>query len=171
MGDLDIGGRIVLKWILSKKDWRVWTGLMWLRKGQGTGAETGISLSNLAFPVSINPEKIKVEQECDVCHAVRTVHQNRVICAKCCIIRHFTVHCQTSTSWNVCISNPLCLLCFLGVLITKIITTLKHAFWLHFTRTVLCYGMEPYTNILPRLLNIQLIDSSPLSFFNHPHMA
>jgi hypothetical protein len=27
MGDLDIGGRMMLKWILNKKNWRVWTGL------------------------------------------------------------------------------------------------------------------------------------------------
>jgi hypothetical protein len=29
--DLDIGGRITLKWILAKYDGVVWTGLIWLR--------------------------------------------------------------------------------------------------------------------------------------------
>jgi hypothetical protein len=30
-GDIDIGGRIILKWILEGYDGGVWTGLIWLR--------------------------------------------------------------------------------------------------------------------------------------------
>jgi len=45
----------MLKWILNKKEWRIWTGLMWLREGQVAGNGTGLSLSNLAFHVSIIP--------------------------------------------------------------------------------------------------------------------
>ena len=45
----------MLEWILNKNDWRVWTGLMCLRKGQMAITETGFSLSNLAFPVSSIP--------------------------------------------------------------------------------------------------------------------
>jgi hypothetical protein len=35
--DLDIGERIILKWILEKKDGMVWTVLIWLRIGTGGG--------------------------------------------------------------------------------------------------------------------------------------
>jgi hypothetical protein len=31
--DLDVGGRIILKWILQRDDGAVWTGLIWLRIG------------------------------------------------------------------------------------------------------------------------------------------
>jgi hypothetical protein len=31
--DLDVGGRIILRWILEKYDGVVWTGLIWLRIG------------------------------------------------------------------------------------------------------------------------------------------
>jgi hypothetical protein len=30
---LEVGGRIVLRWILERQDGVVWTGLIWLRKG------------------------------------------------------------------------------------------------------------------------------------------
>jgi hypothetical protein len=29
--DLDVGGRIILKWILEKQDMVVWTAMVWLR--------------------------------------------------------------------------------------------------------------------------------------------
>jgi hypothetical protein len=35
--DLDIGGRIILKWILERQDEVVWTGLIWLRIGSSGG--------------------------------------------------------------------------------------------------------------------------------------
>jgi hypothetical protein len=31
--NLDVNERIILKWILEKKDELVWTGLLWLRIG------------------------------------------------------------------------------------------------------------------------------------------
>jgi hypothetical protein len=31
--DRNVGGRIILKWILEKQDWMVWTGFIWLRRG------------------------------------------------------------------------------------------------------------------------------------------
>jgi hypothetical protein len=36
-GDMGVGGRIILKWILYKKDGRGWTGLIWLGKEKDTG--------------------------------------------------------------------------------------------------------------------------------------
>jgi hypothetical protein len=35
--DLDIDGRIILKYIFHKYDWRAWTGLIWIRIGTGGG--------------------------------------------------------------------------------------------------------------------------------------
>jgi hypothetical protein len=29
--DLDLGGRIILEWVLERRDGVVWTGLIWLR--------------------------------------------------------------------------------------------------------------------------------------------
>jgi hypothetical protein len=31
--DIDLGGRIILEWILGKQDGNVWTGFIWLRIG------------------------------------------------------------------------------------------------------------------------------------------
>jgi hypothetical protein len=31
LGDTDADGRMILKWILQKKDMRVWIGFIWLR--------------------------------------------------------------------------------------------------------------------------------------------
>jgi hypothetical protein len=36
-GDPDVGGRIILRWILRKWDFGVWTGLVWLRIETGGG--------------------------------------------------------------------------------------------------------------------------------------
>jgi hypothetical protein len=35
--DLDVGGRIILRWILEKQDGVVWTGFIWLRIGTSGG--------------------------------------------------------------------------------------------------------------------------------------
>jgi hypothetical protein len=35
--DLDVGGRIILRWVLERQDGVVWTGLMWLRIGTNGG--------------------------------------------------------------------------------------------------------------------------------------
>jgi len=35
--DLALGRMTMLKWILHKKDWRAWTGAIWLRRGAGGG--------------------------------------------------------------------------------------------------------------------------------------
>jgi len=35
MGDPDVDGRIILRWILRKWDEEVWTGSSWLRIGTG----------------------------------------------------------------------------------------------------------------------------------------
>jgi hypothetical protein len=35
--DLDVGGRIILKWILERHDGVVWTGLIWFRIGTSGG--------------------------------------------------------------------------------------------------------------------------------------
>jgi hypothetical protein len=47
LGNLDIGGRIILKWISKKQADGAWTGLMWLRtgiKGEGAVVKTAIYL-------------------------------------------------------------------------------------------------------------------------------
>jgi hypothetical protein len=31
INNLGIDGRIILKWILGKQGWRMWTGIIWLR--------------------------------------------------------------------------------------------------------------------------------------------
>jgi hypothetical protein len=35
--DLDVGGRIILKWILESQDGVVWTGFIWLKIGTSEG--------------------------------------------------------------------------------------------------------------------------------------
>jgi hypothetical protein len=35
--DLDVGGRIILEWILDKSDRVVWTGFIWLRIDTSAG--------------------------------------------------------------------------------------------------------------------------------------
>jgi hypothetical protein len=35
LGDPDVDGRIILRWIFRKWDVRIWTGLSWLRVGTG----------------------------------------------------------------------------------------------------------------------------------------
>jgi hypothetical protein len=35
--DLDVGGRIILKWILERQDGMVWTGMTWPRIGASGG--------------------------------------------------------------------------------------------------------------------------------------
>jgi len=35
--DLDVDGRIILRWIFREWDMRVWTGSSWLRIGTGGG--------------------------------------------------------------------------------------------------------------------------------------
>jgi len=37
LGDPDVDGRIILRWIFSKWDGGVWTGSSWLRIGTGGG--------------------------------------------------------------------------------------------------------------------------------------
>ena len=37
LGDPDVDGRIILRWIFSKWDVRVWTGSIWLRIRTGGG--------------------------------------------------------------------------------------------------------------------------------------
>jgi hypothetical protein len=52
----------------------------------------------------------------------------------------------------VWISNPFCPLCFLGVFNTKIVIILKHACWLHLTKTVFFFFMEwdwVFDDVLP----------------------
>jgi len=37
LGNRDVGGRIILRWIFKKWDMGVWTGSSWLRIGKGGG--------------------------------------------------------------------------------------------------------------------------------------
>jgi len=37
LGEPGIDGRIILRWIFRKWDWRAWTGSIWLRIGTGGG--------------------------------------------------------------------------------------------------------------------------------------
>ena len=37
LGDPDVDGRVILRWILRKWNVRVWTGSSWLRIGTGDG--------------------------------------------------------------------------------------------------------------------------------------
>jgi hypothetical protein len=37
LGDPDVDGRIILRWIFRKKDVKLWTGSNWLRIGTGGG--------------------------------------------------------------------------------------------------------------------------------------
>jgi hypothetical protein len=43
--DLYAGERIILKWILERKDWVVWTGLMWSRVGK--------TVMNIRVPLNV----------------------------------------------------------------------------------------------------------------------
>jgi hypothetical protein len=47
--DLDVGGRIILKWILERQDEMVWTGLIWLRIGTSGGPLVN-TVMNLLVP-------------------------------------------------------------------------------------------------------------------------
>jgi hypothetical protein len=38
LDDVDIDGKIILKWILKKWNWEAWAGLIWLRTGTGGGS-------------------------------------------------------------------------------------------------------------------------------------
>jgi hypothetical protein len=33
LGDVDVDGRIILKWVLKKEDTKLWTQLIWFRIG------------------------------------------------------------------------------------------------------------------------------------------
>jgi hypothetical protein len=48
LGDIAIDGSIILKWIIKKLDWIVWTGFIWLRVDNGIrlfGTRNGPKLS------------------------------------------------------------------------------------------------------------------------------
>jgi len=42
--DPEIYGRVILRWIIRKWGWWVWTGSSWLKIGKGEGPQGGVEL-------------------------------------------------------------------------------------------------------------------------------